>query len=148
MTVTIGPLTEREFFAWYSLFTDYASGQGVALTDEGVMRVWTAVQAPGAVAVGAHDEGGDLVGFAHALPFERLLRGDGGFQIEDVFTLERARRGGVATALVEHVRSRAESDGRPLLRWQTQGEDGAVQALQEKFAASAAGWVLQTLPVG
>lgn len=147
MTVTISALTEREFFAWYALFSEYASGQRVGLTDEGVMRVWTAVQTPGAIAAGAHDEGGELIGFAHALPFERLLRGDGGFQLEDVFVVERARRGGVATALVEHVRTRAESDGRPLLRWQTQGDDPAVHALQEKFAASTAGWVLQTLPV-
>ena len=29
MTVTITPLSEREFFAWYSLFAEYAAGAGV-----------------------------------------------------------------------------------------------------------------------
>ena len=45
MTVTIAPLTEREFFAWYGLFADYAAGAGVEVTDEQVMRVWTTVLA-------------------------------------------------------------------------------------------------------
>lgn len=142
MTVTIGALTEREFFAWYALLSEYASGQGVSLTDEGVMRVWTAVQAPGALATGAHDEQGELVGFAHAIPFERLLSGEGGYQVEDVYVAERVRRTGVATAMLEHVRSSAESAGRPLLRWQAGGDDAAAQALQEKVAGS--GRVLQT----
>ena len=148
MTVTITPLAEREFFAWYSLFAEYAAGEGVQLSDEHVMRVWTRVQAPDAVSFVAHDGQGSVVGLVHALHFERLLSGSGGYEIEDLFVSQDARRQGVATALIEHVRTRAENDRKPLLRWSAKADAPATRALQEKFAASAGGWVLQTLPVG
>ena len=148
MTVTIGTLTEREFFAWYPLFVEYAASAGLQITDEQVMRVWTALQAPGAHAAVAHDETGAVVGFVHAVPFERLLQGDEGLLIEDLFVAPASRNRGVATALVEHLRSAAESSQRAQLRWAVQGDDVAAKALQEKFADAAGGWVLQTLPVG
>ena len=147
MTITISGLTEREFFAWYGLFSEYAAGAGVAVTDEHVMRVWTAIQAPGAHAAVAHDQSGEVVGFVHALPFERLLQGDAGLQIEDLFVGPAQRGEGVGTALIEHVRSAAESSQRPLLRWTAKADDPATKALQEKFADAAGGWVLQTVPV-
>ncbi|WP_375405971.1 GNAT family N-acetyltransferase [uncultured Amnibacterium sp.] len=148
MTVTIAPLSEREFFAWYSLFAEYAADAAVEVTDEQVMRVWTTVQAPGAYGAVAHDETGSVVGFVHAVPFERLLQADGGFQVEDLFVAPTQRGRGVATALVEHVRSAAEAQRRVLLRWAARPDDPAVKALQDKFADAAGGWVLQTVPVG
>lgn len=148
MTVTIAPLSEREFFAWYSLFAEYAADAAVEVTDEQVMRVWTTVQAPGAYGAVAHDESGSVVGFVHAVPFERLLQADGGFQVEDLFVASSQRGRGVATALVEHVRSAAETQRRVLLRWAARTDDPAVKALQDKFADAAGGWVLQTVPVG
>ena len=147
MTVTINGLTEREFFAWYPLFAEYAAGAGVAVTDEQVMRVWTALQVPGAHAAVAHDESGAVVGFVHALPFERLLKGDRGVLIEDLYVASAQRGRGVGTALVEHVRGTSEAAGTPLLRWVARTDDDAVKAMQEKFADAAGGWVLQTLPV-
>jgi GNAT superfamily N-acetyltransferase len=148
MTVTITPLSEREFFAWYGLFAEYAVAAGVEVTDEHVMRVWTALQKPGAHGAVAHDETGSVVGFVHALPFERLLQGDGGFQIEDLYVATTQRGQGVGTALVEHVRGAAEGRRHTLLRWTARADDGAVKALQDKFADAAGGWVLQTVPVG
>jgi len=148
MTITIATLAEKEFFAWYELFAEYAAGAGVEVTDEHVMRVWTAIQGPDAHAAVAHDESGEVVGFVHALPFERLLQGDGGFQIEDLFVAPAQRGAGVGTALVEHVRSTAEAQRRGLLRWAVQADDAAAKALQEKFADASGGWVLQTVPVG
>jgi GNAT superfamily N-acetyltransferase len=147
MTVTISGLTEREFFAWYPLFAEYAADAGVPVTDEQVMRVWTSLQARGGHAAVAHDESGAVVGFVHALPFDRLLQGDRGVQIEDLYVSLAQRGRGVATALVEHVRGTAEAAGTPLLRWVARADDEAVQALQEKFADAAGGWVLQTVPV-
>jgi GNAT superfamily N-acetyltransferase len=148
MTVTITPLSEREFFAWYGLFEQYAAGAGVEVTDEQVMRVWTALQVPGAHAAVAHDETGSVVGFVHAVPFERLLQSDGGLQIEDLFVAPAQRNQGVATALVEHIRGTAESRQHALLRWTARADDPAAKALQDKFADAAGGWVLQTVPVG
>lgn len=148
MTVTIAPLTEREFFAWYALFSEYAAGAGVGVTDEQVMRVWTSLQVPDAYGAVAHDESGSVVGLVHATPFERLLQGDGGFQIEDLFVAPAARNRGVATALIEHVRGVAETRRRSLLRWSAHPDDAGARALQEKFADASGGWVLQTMEVG
>ncbi len=146
MTVTIKPVSEREFFAWYELFTAYAECMGVKADDERTMRVWTAVQSD-AHAVVAFDGGGKPVGFAHFTTFKRLLQGDTGYTVEDLFVAEQARGNGVATALIEHVRTRAEEQHRAIIRWVTRPDDPAARALYEKFSASAGGWVLHDLPV-
>lgn len=148
VTVTIKPLTERDFFAWYALFTEYAASADIELTDEHAMRVWTRLQSDDAHGVVAADEGGETVGLVHFIGLERLLQGDSVFLIEDLFVAEQARRTGVATALVEHVRTRAEDEGRAAVRWVAKSDDLAAKALQDKFAASAGGWVLHDLPVG
>src|SRR5206468_6855046 len=108
MTVTIKPLTERDFFAWYALFTEYAASAHIELTDEHAMRVWTRLQSDDAHGILATDQAGETVGLSHFIGIERLLQGDSTFLIEDLYVAEHARRNGVATALVEHVRTRAE----------------------------------------
>jgi GNAT superfamily N-acetyltransferase len=148
VTVTIKPLTERDFFAWYALFTEYAASADIQLTDEHAMRVWTRLQSDDAHGVVAADEAGETVGLVHFIALERLLQGDSTFLIEDLYVAEQARLAGVATALVEHVRTRAEEEGRAAVRWVSRPDDPAAKALHDKFAASAGGWVLHDLPVG
>jgi len=148
MTVTIKPLTEREFFSWYALFTEYAGRAGSVPDDEQAMRVWTTLQSADAHGVIAADEGGETVGLAHFRVFDRLLEGDSGYLVEDLYVVEDARRSGVATALIEHVRTRGEDEQRPLLRWVAREDDPAARALQAKFAESAGGWVLHDISVG
>jgi GNAT superfamily N-acetyltransferase len=148
MTVTIKALNERDFFAWYELFTEYAAGAGIQLDDEHAMRVWTRLQEDDAAGVLAADDDGTTVGLAHFVVVDRLLQGDTVFMIEDLYVTESARRGGVATALIEHVRTRAEAEHRATVRWVSREDDPAAKALEEKFAASTSGWVLHDLPVG
>jgi GNAT superfamily N-acetyltransferase len=148
MTVTIKPLTERDFFSWYALFTEYAGQAGLAPDDEQAMRVWTTLQTADSHGVIAADQNGGTVGLVHFRVFDRLLEGDSGYVIEDLYVTEGARRSGVATALVEHVRTRGEDEHRPLLRWVAREDDPAAQALQAKFAESAGGWMLHDISVG
>jgi GNAT superfamily N-acetyltransferase len=148
MTVTIKPLAERDFFAWYELFTSYAGGMGIEVDDERTMRVWTSLQGDDAHAVVAFDDDGRAVGFALFTVFKRLVQGDTGYTIEDLYVAEPARGNGVATALIEHVRTRAEGEHRATVRWATRPDDAAARALYEKFSATAGDWVLRDLPVG
>ncbi|MDQ1530232.1 MAG: hypothetical protein QOE37_337 [Microbacteriaceae bacterium] len=148
MTVTIKQLDQRDFFAWYELFTEYAANAGIQLTDEHAMRVWTHLQSDAARAVVATDETGATVGLAHFVVADRLLQGDTVLMIEDLFVSPASRRTGVATALIEHVRTRAEEEHRATVRWVSRKDDPAAAALQERFAASTNGWILHDLPVG
>jgi GNAT superfamily N-acetyltransferase len=148
MTVTIKPLAERDFFAWYELFTSYAGGMGIEVDDERTMRVWTSLQGDDAHAVVAFDDESRAVGFALFTVYKRLVQGDTGYTIEDLYVAEHARGKGVATALIEHIRTRAEEEHRATVRWATRPEDPAARALYEKFTASAGDWVLRDLPVG
>jgi GNAT superfamily N-acetyltransferase len=148
MTVTIKPLAERDFFAWYELFTSYAGGMGIEVDDERTMRVWTSLQGDDAHAVVAFDGDGRAVGFALFTVFKRLVQGDTGYTIEDLYVAEPSRGSGVGTALIEHVRTRAEQERRATVRWATRPDDAAGRALYEKFSASAGDWVLRDLPVG
>src|SRR5919205_551359 len=116
MTVTIKPLAERDFFAWYELFTSYAGGMGIEVDDERTMRVWSSLQGDDAHAVVAF-EGDKAVGFALFTVFKRLVQGDTGYTIEDLYVAEPSRGAGVATALIEHVRTRAEEEHRASVRW-------------------------------
>ncbi len=144
MTVTISPIHERDFFAWYALFTEYAAGEGVAADDARTMRLWTALQSPAAHAVLASNDG-ETVGFAHFTEFSRLLQGDGGFTIDDIFVLPGRRRQGVAAAMVEHIRSRAEDERRGAIRWIGDRQDAAVRGLQQKFADATGEWAVHEL---
>lgn len=148
MTVTIKPLAERDFFAWYELFTTYAGSMGIEVDDERTMRVWATLQGDGAHGVVAFAEDGRAVGFALFTVFKRLVQEDTGYTIEDLYVAEPARGAGVATALLEHIRSRAEEEHRATVRWATRSDDPAAHALTEKFSASTGDWVLRDLPVG
>jgi GNAT superfamily N-acetyltransferase len=147
MTVTIKPLAERDFFAWYELFTSYAGSMGIEVDDERTMRVWATLQGDDAHGVVAFD-GDRAVGFALFTVFKRLVQGDTGYTVEDLYVAEPSRGSGVATALLEHIRTRAEEERRSSVRWATKPEDPAARALTEKFSASAGDWVLRDLPVG
>jgi len=147
MTVTIKPLAERDFFAWYELFTAYAGSMGIEVDDERTMRVWATLQGDDAHGVVAFDDG-RAVGFALYTVFKRLVHGDTGYTIEDLYVAEPSRGHGVATALVEHIRTRAEDEHRATVRWATKPDDPATRALAEKFSATAGDWVLRDLPVG
>ena len=148
MTVTIKPIAERDFFAWYELFTSYAGTMGIEVDDERTMRVWATLQGDGAHGVVAFDESGTAVGFALFTVYTRLVQGDTGYTVEDLYVAEPSRGEGVATALVEHIRSRAENEHRASVRWATRPDDPAARALVEKFSASAGDRVLRDLPVG
>ena len=148
MTVTIKPIAERDFFAWYGLFSAYTESLGMESTDEQTMRIWTALLGDEADGVLAVDDGGDTVGLAHFSVFARLLQGDTGFAIEDVFVAPDQRQQGVATALVEHVRTRAEQEHRAIVRWVTRPDDVAAKALHERFRAMTGDWALYDLNVG
>ncbi|MDH2442509.1 GNAT family N-acetyltransferase [Amnibacterium sp. CER49] len=147
MTVTIKPLTERDFFAWYELLLEFGADAHVELSDENVMRIWTRLQTDDAHGVLATDALGKVVGLAHFETVTRLLQGDTATMIEDVYVAQRSRRQGVATALIEHIRTRSEEEHRSSVRWLAKPEDAAAKALFDKFAASTGGWVLHDLPV-
>ena len=147
MTVTIKPLTERDFFAWYELLLECGADAQVELSDENVMRIWTRLHTDDAHGVLATDAAGKVVGLAHFEVVTRLLRGDTATMIEDVYVAQGARRQGVATALIEHIRTRSEEEHRSSVRWLARPDDAAAKALHEKFAASTGGWVLHDLPV-
>lgn len=148
MTVTIKPLTERDFFAWYGLFSAYTESLGLEPTDEQTMRVWTALHSDEADGVLAVDTVAGTVGFAHFSVFSRLLQGDTGLALEDVYVAPEMRERGVATALIEHVRTRAEEEHRSVVRWVTRPEDVAAKALYERFRAATGDWALYDLNVG
>jgi GNAT superfamily N-acetyltransferase len=149
MTVTIKALAEKDFFGWYGLLNAYATESGIALDDERAMLIWTAVQGSTAraEAVLAFDEGGTPIGFAHIATYDRLVQGVGGYTIEDLFVDEGSRRTGAATAIVEHIRTRAENEGRPGVRWVARPDDEAVTALFAKFSESN-DWLLHDLALG
>jgi GNAT superfamily N-acetyltransferase len=80
---------------------------------------------------------GHLVGLAHYL-FHRTTNAVGPIcYLQDLFTDEAHRRGGVGRALIERVRERAKAAGAVRVYWQTHESNAAARALYDRIARNS-----------
>jgi GNAT superfamily N-acetyltransferase len=131
--ISIRPLEQGDFFAWYELFAGYAEFYGAPLSDERVMRAWAWLQGDASALRGlvAVDRERAVVGFVHVQEFERLLENDRGLHIEDLFVAPAARGKGVARALIDHVKGEARDRGFGVIRWNTLDDNETATRLSD-----------------
>ena len=137
MAITIRPVEQGDFFAWYGLFAGYADFYEQPLTDDRAMRAWAWLFSDdfatrGIVAVDT--ESGDVIGLAHVREFERPLAGETGLYIDDLFVSETRRGEGVGTALIEAVTEQAREGGHKVVRWITAEDNATARALYDQLA--------------
>jgi ribosomal protein S18 acetylase RimI-like enzyme len=147
--ITVRPLEQGDFFAWYELFLGYAEFYDTPLQDDRAMRAWAWLHGDGATVRGyvAVDESGKVLGLAHILEFTRVLENDRGLYLEDLFVAKEHRGKGVATALINHLKQEARERGFGVVRWIT-AEDNAVARKLYDSLAEKTPWVTYDLNVG
>lgn len=146
--VTVRPLAQSDFFAWYDLYSQYATFYNEDLTDERAMRAWLWLHDENHLITGlvAVDAAGTLVGLAHFRPFERLLAGGNGLYIDDLFVSPDARKQGVARSLIAAVEQKAKDGDYQIVRWITAKDNDTARRVYDAVAKKT-NWVTYDLAV-
>lgn len=147
--ITVRPLNQGDFFAWYALFAGYAEFYETPLPDDRAMRAWAWLTGDESAVRGlvAVDELGAVVGLAHVQQFERLLENDRGLALEDLFVDPAHRNKGVATALINHLKEEARDRGFGVIRWITAEDNATARKLYDQVAEKTR-WVTYDLNLG
>ena len=83
------------------------------------------------------ESNGELLGLAHYL-FHRTTNAIGPLcYLQDLFTDEAQRRGGVGRALIERVGERAKAAGAVRVYWQTHESNATARALYDRIARNS-----------
>jgi GNAT superfamily N-acetyltransferase len=80
------------------------------------------------------EEGETLIGFVHYLFHRSTAQIRSVCHLQDMFTIEAARRRGVGRALIEAVCVRAKAAGASRVYWNTSETNAAARALYDKVA--------------
>lgn len=150
MSVTVRPVEQGDFFAWYGLFASYAEFYKQPLTDDRAMRAWAWLSSDdfsvrGLVAV--DDENNEIVGIAHIRPFERPLSGGTGLYLDDLYVRDDERNKGVGKALIQAVTQQASEGGYNVVRWVTAEDNETARKLYDQLAEKTP-WVTYDVTVG
>ena len=124
---------------WLSLWNGYNAFYGreghTALSPEITNSTWHRFFDPREpVHALVADQEGRLVGLAHFLFHRSTISVSSTCYLQDLFTSEAARGGGVATALVERVSEEARAQGSERVYWQTHETNLRARRLYDRIA--------------
>ena len=128
-------LTDRD--AWAPLFIAYGKFYETVFSDEVVESTWSRLitEGSGIDALVAEVDGA-VVGFAHYRSHPDTFSTGRDWFLDDLYTDPAARGQGVATQLIEHLKSIADGT----LRWITAESNTTAQSVYDKVATKTT-WV-------
>jgi len=135
MTLDIRPLTPADRAAWEPLWQGYLAFYKASVSPETTDAAWARFHdgAEPMNALGAFRDG-RLVGIVHYI-FHRSTWTVGPYcYLQDLFTAEEARGGGVGRALIEAVYERARAAGASRVYWLTHESNDTARALYDRIA--------------
>jgi hypothetical protein len=134
--VQVRPVGERDFFPWLGVFERYGERYDAPVDDLVALRVWSWLSDPGHELDGfiAIDDGGSVVGLAHARRFVRSLTATRGVSVEDLFVTGTGDDESVAAALLAAVRDAATHAGASALRFEAHPDDTTAIAAYDALA--------------
>lgn len=131
--IHIAPLAPEDRADWESLARGYKAFYGTMIPDAHYDQTWRGLLADERIhGLGARLDG-RLVGIAHYLFHAQTWSPDCCY-LQDLFTAEKARGKGVATALIEAVAAEAERRGAVNFYWLTKEENRKARALYDRIA--------------
>lgn len=136
MGVRIRALTPADRGAWAPLWAGYLAFYKTALPQDVTDTTWARFHDENEpmLALGAEDETGALIGFAHVV-FHRGTWSLGEFcYLEDMFVAEAARGKGAGRALIEAVYARADARRCDRVYWLTHESNQTARTLYDKVA--------------
>ncbi|MDD9909269.1 MAG: GNAT family N-acetyltransferase [Ahrensia sp.] len=136
MSVTIRPLRDEDFEAWYPLWQGYLTFYKSAVADDVTRHTFERICDPDGDVFGfaATEADGRLVGFVtylfHPFTWSKAPR----CYLGDLFTDENCRGKGVGRALIEAVYDAAREAGAGQVYWLTQEFNYRGRTLYDKVA--------------
>ena len=139
---TIRPARDDDFFPWLTLYERYAEFYETRLTDESSVRTWQWITRGdhGLRAFLAETDDGELVGLAHVRTVAQPLEGTTALYLDDLFVADSARGTGVATQLLDALRSLAATEGHSGVSWITAEDNATAQRVYDRVATRTS-WV-------
>jgi GNAT superfamily N-acetyltransferase len=133
--VTIRPLASSDRPAWQPLWQGYLAFYKTSVPDEVTDTTFARFfdeSEPMHALVAVRD--GAIVGMVHYI-FHRSTWTTGPYcYLQDLFTAEHARGGGVGRKLIEAVYERAKEQGASRVYWLTQQDNTTARTLYDKLA--------------
>ena len=138
-TPTIRPITRDDYAAWRPLWDGYNAfykrSGATALPEEITAATWSRFfDAYEPVFALVAERGGALVGLVHFLFHRSTTQLGPVCYLQDLFTAEAARGGGVGHALIEAVYARAKAEGIRRVYWQTHETNATAMRLYDHVA--------------
>ncbi len=128
-------LTDRD--AWAPLFVAYGKFYETDFTPEVVESTWLRLVTEGSgIDALVAEVDGAVVGFAHYRSHPDTFSTGRDWFLDDLFTAPSARGTGVATELIEHIKTIADGT----LRWITAESNTTAQSVYDKVATKTT-WV-------
>jgi GNAT superfamily N-acetyltransferase len=133
--ITIRPLARADRAQWEPLWQGYLAFYKTSVpddvTDLTFARFFDDAEPMHALVA---ERDGEIVGIVHYI-FHRSTWTKGPYcYLQDLFTAERARGGGVGRKLIEAVYERAKAEGASRVYWLTQESNATARALYDKLA--------------
>ncbi|MBV9695393.1 MAG: GNAT family N-acetyltransferase [Gammaproteobacteria bacterium] len=137
--IVIRPILRSDYERWRPLWDGYNAFYGrsgeTALPEEITRSTWGRFfNAAEPVKAIVAEEAGSLVGLSHYLFHRSTTRLHDICYLQDLFTVEHARRRGIGRRLIETVYAAAREAGSSRVYWQTQTTNSAGRALYDKVA--------------
>ncbi|GAB7129478.1 GNAT family N-acetyltransferase [Silvimonas sp. JCM 19000] len=132
----IRPLQAHDHAAWLTQWQSYCDFYSAALAPEARSATWHRIMQPDSTihGIGAFNDLGELLGFCHYVCHPHTWSERTIAYLEDLFVAPSGRRLGVATALIEHLKSLAQAQGWRRIYWITDTDNAAARAVYDKLA--------------
>lgn len=136
MGVTIRPITESDHTQWEKLFRAYIRFYEQHIPDEVIALTWERLLKgeDGFLALVAEEDGGRLVGLAHALFHRSTWSPTTYCYLEDLFVDIDTRRHGIGQALIEAIYHEADTRGATRTYWTTKADNARARRLYDRVA--------------
>ena len=137
--IVVREIEKRDHAQWHFLFAGYNAFYGrvgpTRLPNEIVETTWRRFFDPAEpVHALVAEQGGHLVGLAHFLFHRSTTQIQLSCYLQDLYTSEQSRGGGVGRKLILAVYDRALASGSPRVYWQTHESNSPAMQLYDKVA--------------
>ena len=135
MSVTIRPLTSRDYAQWHRLWTDYLTFYESSVTDEVYKTTFARLLGddPQDYSCLIAELDGTPVGLAHFVYHRHCWRTDNVCYLQDLYADPQVRGQGIGRALIEAVYAAADASQQPSVYWTTQSDNHAARKLYDRI---------------
>lgn len=133
-TLTVRPVSPKDFFAWHDAFEAYLAESEQRLSDTHALRLWQWLEStPARLEALLAESDGRVVGLLHFQETMIPLTGETQFQLHDLFVLPEFRLQGTSDELIGALYAEAERRGVERICALARGDDEDSQRYWDRL---------------